>query len=428
MYRFSLISIYLFIGQSIQAEQLALSVNAESAIMLNADTGTILYEKNSDKLQFPASTTKIATGAYALKIKGDNLEEKITADQESIASISEQAKKKANYTLPAYWIEQGSTHMGIKKGEILTLKDLMYGVMIYSANDAANVVAQNIGGTIPDFMKDLNAWLQEIGAKNTHFMNPHGLHHPKHQTTAYDMAILTLEAMKNPMFRQIVSTIHYTRPKTNKQESTTLVQGNRLLKKGQYHYAKAIGVKTGYTSAAHHNLVAAAKDGDRTLIAVLLNTPERGDMFKDAVKMFEAAFAQVKVERVFLPKGKQKFALDIPGADRQLQTITVKDITMTYYPAEEPKVKALLFWNSLNLPVIKDQKVGELRLVQDDGTVIRIENLYAADEVKKAWFGGMLLNGGIGKWSWVLKIGGVFLVLFFLGKIWINSRKSTASA
>lgn len=412
---------------TINAEQLAISVQAESAILMNADTGAILFEKNSKKLQFPASTTKIATAAYTLKVANDKLEDKVSADQESIASISEQAKKKSNYTLPPYWIEQGSTHMGIKKGEIFSLKDLLYGLMVSSANDSANVIAQHVGGTIPDFMKGVNAYLQEIGAKDTLFMNPHGLHHPKHQTTAHDMAILAIDAMKAPLFRQIVSTVHFTRPKTNKQEPTTLVQGNRLLKKGQYHYPKAIGVKTGYTSAAQHNLVAAAKDGDRTLVAVLLKNPEKGEMFKDAAKMFDTAFNQPKIERVLLHAGKQKFVLDIQGGDKKLQTNLLKDISMTYYPAEEPKIKALLFWDNLSLPIKKDQRVGELRLVYEDGSVWVTEPIYASEDVNKAWFGG-IFDGGVGKWSWLLKIGAVFTIFFLLGKLWISRRKYSSSS
>ncbi len=413
-----LLSFFIF---ALNAEQLAISVHAESAILMNAETGAVLYEKNSRKLQFPASTTKIATAAYTLKVASEKLEDKISADQEAIASISEQAKKKSNYTLPPYWIEQGSTHMGIKKGEIFSLKDLLYGLMVASANDSANVIAQHVGGTIPDFMKGVNNYLQEIGAKDTVFMNPHGLHHPKHQTTAYDMAILAIDAMKDPLFRQIASTVHFTRPKTNKQEPTTLVQGNRLLKKGQYHYAKAIGIKTGYTSVAQHNLVAAAKDGDRTLVAVLLKNPEKGEMFKDAAKMFEAAFNQPKVERVLLPSGKQKFVLDIPGADKKLYTVLQKDISTTYYPAEEPKIKALLFWDNLTLPIKKDQRVGEIRMVYEDGSVLTAQPIYAAEEVNKAWLGG-ILEGGLVKWSWILKIGAVFAVFFLLGKLWMSRR------
>lgn len=366
-------------------EPLDLSVNAESAILINADTGTILYEKNSNDLHFPASITKIASCAYALKKKGDHLDDIVIAEQESIASISPEAKRRSNYSIPPYWVEQGSNHIGIKKGEELTLGDLLYGMMLASANDASNVVAQYVGGTIPSFMADLNSWIQEIGCKNTTFFNPHGLHHPKHQTTAYDMALIAKEAMKDPAFRQIVSTVRYTRPKTNKQDPTTLVQLNRLLRTGRYYYPKAIGVKTGGTSVAMNTFVAAAKQDDRTLIAVLLKTKERNDIFTDAIKMFEGAFNQPKVKRVLLKEGFQKIQLDLPGATNSLKTYVKEGLTIEYFPAEEPKVKCLLVWDKLTLPIAKDQKVGELTFENTQQGVIKKVSLYAQESVKETW-------------------------------------------
>lgn len=412
------IAVLIPFASPLWAEKLSLSVHADSAILMNADTGAILYEKNSRKLQYPASTTKIATAIYALKTKGDNLNVMITADQDAIGSISDQALKKSNYTKPAYWLQEGSSHMGIKRGEELSYRDLLYGLMVASADDAANVIAQHVGGTIPNFIKGMNEYVQKLGAKDTLFMNPHGLHHPKHQSTAYDLAIITIEAMKDPFFRELVSTIRYTRPKTNKQESTILLQTNRLIKKGTYYYPKAIGVKTGYYSLARHNLVAAAKDGDRTLIAVLLKSPERSDVFTDAIKMFEAAFSQPKVERVILKGGRQKFVLDLPKAAKPLQTYLPRDITLTYYPAEEPTVKCLLFWDTLTPPIKKDQRVGELRLTLPDNSILRIEPIYAFEDVPKVWLGGIFtLNAGMG---WFLKLAAVLGVIFLLGALWLR--------
>ncbi len=123
--------------------------------------------------------------------------------------------------------------MGLKKGEVMSLRHLLYGAMLVSANDAANVIAKYVGGSVSEFMDELNGYLHSLGAEDTHFMNPHGLFHPEHQTTASDMALIASEAMRDPMFRKIVSTVHHTRPKTNKQEPTTMLQSNKLLKKGK---------------------------------------------------------------------------------------------------------------------------------------------------------------------------------------------------
>ena len=312
MLLFHLYFLFLFLPLALQSEQLDLTLEAEAAILMNADTGAVLFEKNSRALRYPASTTKIATAIYAI-LKAEHLfDEQISADQDCIGTVTEEQLRRSNYTLPAYYLIPDGSHIGIKRGRILSLRDLMYGMMLASGDDAANVIAKYVGGTIPKFMEELNSYLKEIGCTQTTFYNPHGLHHPNQQSTAYDMALLTREALKNSIFRKIVATQRYTRPKTNKQEASPLVQSNKLMRPGPYYYPKAIGVKTGYYSLAGNNLVAAAEDGQRTLIAVLLKAPNRKSVFIDAKKMFETAFNQVKVKRVLLHKGTQRFSLKFP--------------------------------------------------------------------------------------------------------------------
>jgi serine-type D-Ala-D-Ala carboxypeptidase (penicillin-binding protein 5/6) len=386
MTRFVTILFLLLSSTFLHAKPLKFHVEAESMILMNAETGAILAEKNSHRLQYPASTTKVATAAYALKKKGSDLDVVITAEQDSIASVTEEAIIRSNYTLPSHWVEQKTCHMGIKKGEELKLRDLLYGLMLPSANDAANVIAQHVGGTIPQFVVELNAFLKEIGCKNTVFYNPHGLHHPKHQTTAYDLAILTREALKDPMFAKIVSTVRYKRPKTNKQEATTMVQNNRLLKIGRYHYPKAIGVKTGYTSIAQCNIVAAARHEDRTLIAVLLKTKDRNDMFTNVKDLFEAAFNEPKVQRILLKAGPQKYTLNLEGASEPLRSYLKQDLAIEYYPAEEPQVRCLLYWDKISPPVMKDQRIGELRLLTSQEKVVQTLPLYAQNEATVTWW------------------------------------------
>lgn len=367
------------------AKQLALSTSAESAILINADTGAILYEKNAHKQQFPASITKVATALYALKIKEDALDEKVTADKDSIASVTEAAIRRSNYSMPAYWIEQGSSHIGIKIGEELTFRDLLFGMMLSSANDGANVIAQFTSGTIPEFLEEMNEFLHAIGCKNTYFCNPHGLHHPKHVTTAYDMSLIAKEAMKSPTFREVVSTVRYTRPKTNKQESTTLVQLNKLLRNGKYFYPKATGIKTGHTSFAMNTFVGAAKNGDRNLILVLLKTKERGDIFTDSIAMFEEAFKEKKVRKTLFKAGPQKFVLDLPGASAPITTYAKDNMEIDYYSAEEPVLKAFLQWDKIHPPIVKDQKVGNILVKNEKGEVAKDIPLFAEEDVSATW-------------------------------------------
>jgi len=368
------------------ASQLQLSVQAESAILMNADTGVVLFEKDADKLQYPASITKIATCLFALHALGNRLDDVIIADTEAIATIKEEAKRRGEFTSPAWWIEVGSTHIGIKKDEELTLEDLLLGMMVASGNDAANVIAQYVGGTIPSFLEEMNRYLKNLGCKVTNFQNPHGLHHPKHVTTAREMALITKEALTNDQFRQIVKTVRVTRPKTNKQASTVLVQTNKLLRKGKFFYPKAVGVKTGYTSDAGNTFVTAATHDGRTLIAVLLKTKERDDMFKDAKKMFEVAFSQPKLEKILIKAGAQNQKIRVEGGSRPLIPFVEKDICLQFYPAEEPNYKCLLHLNErLKAPIQKGELVGEIRLIDEKNVIVKKIPVKADEDISKTW-------------------------------------------
>ncbi len=398
----ALILSFCLIGElSIAAAPLNIQVHAEAAILMNADTGAILYEKNSHEQHYPASITKIATAIYALLKYGDKLDEIVVAQQDAVGAVSEEQVKKSNYSLPAYRIKMGSSHIGIKRGEKLTLRDLIYGMMLPSGNDAPNVIAQHIGGTIPQFMLELNAYLQSIGCTQTHFSSPHGLHHPTHYTTAYDMAILTKEALKNEQFREIISTITYKRPKTNMQDATTFVQTNRLLRKGPFYYPKAIGVKTGYGMPALHTFVGAATDQGRTLVAVLLCCKERDQIFKDTIALFEAAFNEKKVVKEYFKAGPQAYEFEIANA--KIPTHTEKEFTLEYFPAEEPAVKAWLTWNKAGLPIKKGQEVGNITIQIDEQLVEKIPLLASAefptatlrDSKAVFWIIGVVLASGL---------------------------------
>lgn len=374
-----------FFELSLAAKQLKVDVAADAVILMNADTGAILYEKNAHDLYYPASITKIATAAYVLNCTNASLDTKIAAEQDAVGSVTEDAKRRSNYTLPSYWLVPGASHIGIKRGEILSLRDLLYGMMLASGDDASNVIAQHIGGTIPEFMDQLNAYLTTIGCKKTYFNNPHGLYHPKHQTTAFDMAVLTRQALKNSTFCEIVAATRYTRPKTNKQEASTIVQLNRLLQKGKFYYPKAIGVKTGYISAAQNTLVAAAKDGNRQLIAVLLKVKERPVIFAEAVKLFETAFNETKATDIILPAGPQSLTLHLDGSKKPIESYTTEDVVLEYYPAEEPDYKTVVVWDPLSLPVSKGQRIGELRLQTPQGDILQRVELHAQNSASMSW-------------------------------------------
>jgi D-alanyl-D-alanine carboxypeptidase (penicillin-binding protein 5/6) len=398
------------------AEPLKFDIRGEAAILINAQSGAILFEDDAYTPHYPASTTKVAAALYALKLKGNALEMFITAEQDSLATITPEEKRKSNYKLPPYWLETDGVHIGIKKGEIFTLHDLLKGMLISSGNDAANVVAQALGPSVPRFMENLNAYLKEIGCKNTNFCNPHGLHHPQHTSTAFDLALITSEALKNSIFCDIVSQPRFMRPKTNKQAATTLLQGNRLIRSGKYFYARAIGVKTGYHSKAKNTFIGAARADGRTLIAVLLGYQDRKNMFEDSIKLFEAAFNQPKVQRLFLKSGPQAFTIELPKGKQPLKTYLPEPLSLDFYPAEDPQAKCLLYWRPLLLPIEKDQQVGELHLISAQGIILKKAPLLALEEVKLSWPYRWILPFSSYRWLFIFGVG--LIGIAFLSTIW----------
>jgi len=392
---------------------LQLSVEAESAILMNAQTGKVLFEKNGYTKIYPASTTKIGTLLFALHQAQGELDRVFVAEQEAVASITPQAKKQSNYRSPAYWLESDGTHMGIKKGEKLPLCDLFNGMMLVSANDAANVIAMGFGGSIPKYVEELNAYLKSIGCQQTHFMNPHGLHHPDHQTTAYDLALMTKKGLEDPLFRKIVSTVRCTCPQSNLEEERTFVQFNLLLRQGMHHYPHAIGVKTGTTQAAGKNLVAAANVGGRELIAVAMGyRGQRSELYTDAIKMFEAGFNEPKMKRLLLPEGEQNISVKVKGAKGKVQTYLAEDLFYEFFPSEEVSVKVMASWQIPPLPFVRGTPIGKLRIVDQEGNIIKETALLAWQDVNPTIWHRLAEYPNLHKILFAVVLSSVLLLLF----------------
>lgn len=239
-------------------------VEAEAAVLMVGNSKQVLFAQNPDGFMYPASTTKIMTLLTALE----------SGDPKSIVTVSSRAAAC-----------EGSS-LDLTGGDKLTLSNAMYGMMLVSGNDAAEAIAENVGGSIPKFVKMMNDNAEKIGAKNTHFSNPHGLPDPyNHFTTAYDLALIAEYAMQNPEFAKIVSTKEYNVSFLNGKK-THVSNTNRLLKT----YPGANGIKTGYTHDAGDCLVAGAKRGGVQLIVVILNSDHR---WSDATKLLDYGFAQL---------------------------------------------------------------------------------------------------------------------------------------
>lgn len=236
-------------------DKYGLSITAKTAILMDAKTGTVLYEKKSNKKMYPASITKVMT--TMLTLENCEFDEIVTFSDEAI-----------------FGTEAGSSGISTEVGEKLTVEQCLYAMMLESANEVCAGIAEHITGTKADFVKLMNKRAKELGCKNTHFANPNGLPDDKHYTTAYDMALITQEALKYPMFRKVTSTIHYVIPKTNKKVKRNLWQHNKMTKysNASYSFDGYEGGKTGYTVKAGNTLVSFAKRGDLELICVVLKS------------------------------------------------------------------------------------------------------------------------------------------------------------
>ncbi len=260
-----------------------ISVSASAAVLIDAESGDVLYAKHTDKRLPMASTTKIMTALVALE----------AADISQTVIVSEKA----------VGVEGSSVYL--TAGERLTLKELLYALLLESANDAAVAIAIAVAGDTDRFVALMNAKADELGLKNTHFDNPHGLDGKTHYTTAYDLAIITANALKNPHFSEIVATRKYTISMNGNEGVRFLVNHNRMLRS----YDGAIGVKTGFTKKSGRCLVSAAMRDGLTLIAVTINAP---DDWNDHRLMLDAGFNAVK--RITLAEtGDYHFPVSVVG-------------------------------------------------------------------------------------------------------------------
>lgn len=349
-------------------------VLSEAAILVNSNTGKVLYEKQSHAKMYPASTTKIMTAYIALQ--------KLDLSQEIAASST------------AVAVESDSSKMGLLVGEILTAEQLLYALMVQSANDAANVLAEAVSGSIPDFVSLMNDTAQQLGMQNTQFANPHGYHDENHYTTAYDMAILAQEAMKNEKFCEIVGTTSYTFPPTNKcDEERKFTNRNRMINPRAdlvYRYSYATGIKTGSTSAAGQCLVGSATRSGMSLISVVFKAPENQPerSFVDTKRMFEYAYSKYRIRTV--QKGDElastcmvKWAF----GKRHLILKTNEDVK-TLLPKEnyvaDLLTNEITIYDDIVAPIKEGDELGEIRYYYDNEQVA-VGKLYATRNVRRSY-------------------------------------------
>nr|WP_243648727.1 D-alanyl-D-alanine carboxypeptidase family protein [Hazenella coriacea] len=315
-----------------------LAPGAQAAILMDATSERVLYGKNADKRMSIASLTKIMTAIVAIENK-ENLEEEVVIGPHAVG------------------IEGSSIYL--KKDEKIPLSTLLYGLMLRSGNDAAIAIAEHVGGSVEGFIYLMNEKAEVLGLKNTHFMNPHGLDHSKHYSSAEDLAKLTAYALKNPTFREIVKTDVKKVPWPGEQWDRTFYNKNKMLQ----FYQWADGVKTGYTQKARRTLVSSATKDGAQLITVTLND---GDDWKDSMMMFEYGFKHYDLVSV-LKEGQVISKTEIENDQHQrLQVVVGRSFQ---YPLNEDEKKRITVEPIISYPLklVNKEKmqVGSARIYLD---------------------------------------------------------------
>lgn len=347
-----------------------LHIGAEAAVLIDYDTGRILYQKNMHEKLYPASTTKIMTAILALE--NGNLNDYVTIDEEII---------KLTY----------GSHIALDYGEKLTLEQLLNAMLIASANDSALAIAKHIGGTIDNFVKMMNEKARELGAFNTNFVNPNGLHDDSHVSTAYDLAIIGKYAMQFAEFREIVTKVNYEIPPTNvKNETRYLKLTNKLLYSQEkveidgelipIKYPYALGVKTGYTSKAKNCLVSYAEKDDQRLLAVVLKA-NGNEVYKNTIELLNYGFDNF--ENVVIGY-KDQFIDNIPikdGSVPYVAGIVDKNISFPISKQEAQNIKIETVFNEdIVAPITKGQVLGEIQYLLN-GELLGKANIISSTDV-----------------------------------------------
>lgn len=324
------------------------STSAVSAVLIEAETGTVVYSKNADEQRAMASTTKIMTAI--LTIEAGDLDSEFTVD--------------------SYAIRVEGTSMGLQEGDRVSRRDLLYGILLPSGNDAANAAAVSVSGSIGGFVELMNHKAQELGLTSTHFATPSGLDADGHYTTARDLAMLTAYAMKNDIFREIVCCSSAEVEFGNPPYRRTLYNSNKMLSR----YEGAIGVKTGFTDNARRCLVSAAERDGVTLIAVTLNAP---DDWNDHEKMLNYGFSKVFSYPLELSCSEQ---VAVAGTGRSVGVYAEQEMISLFPGQREALTRKVMLPQFVYGDVKRGDVLGEIQFALD-GKVVKRCPLYAKENV-----------------------------------------------
>ena len=352
---------------------------AKAALLMDVETGTVVYAKNEHEELYPASLTKIMTALLTLEAIDEG---KLTMDQELTATAS-----------ALEGLASDGSSAGIKVGETMSVRNLLYCMLVVSANEACDILAEAVSGSVSAFVEAMNAKAQELGCVNTHFANPNGLHDPQHYTSAWDMYLITAAAMEHEDFMIICDTANVVIPATNMSGERNYWTTNHLLSTWRvigYRNTEAHGIKTGSTDAAGHCLVSSAMRGSLHFVSVILGADrveENGvgniRSFSETTRMFNYGFDNFTYKTILESK---EIIQEVPVTLSEMDHVTV-------HPAQDievliPKVlnaedleRTITLEEPVEAPVSKDQKLGTMTLSYD-GTVYATVDLLASYDVE----------------------------------------------
>ena len=350
------ISIILFFPLKVHAKTLIPdNLSCDGYVLMDMDSGKILASKNENTRYEPASITKILTALIVIE-KGD-LNHKITITKSPTT-------------------EEGSS-IYLKEGEVMTVEQLLYGLMLKSGNDAATALAEYISGSNEEFAKEMNKKAKELGATNSHFTNPHGLNDNNHYTTPKDYAIISKGAMKNPTFRKIVSTVKYEIPATPQfPEVRYFINHNKLISTEKYKYDGANGIKTGFTNRSLHTFVGSATKGDTNLLIVLLKSTN--DFYNTSKILLDYGFNNYESKYV-VKKGESIGNMEV---ENKTHIKLLADKSFKYLFEKDNPEKLTQEINYLNLRSFKKGDVVAKLSIISNGNVIDKIDLKADQEYK----------------------------------------------
>ena len=320
----------------IQGWPQAADIASDTGILMDADTGTVLFDKGGDQQRYPASITKIMTLLVA--VENSSMDEQVTFTETGVRNVA-----------------ADSSNINSKIGEVMTMQDCLHALMIISANDAAAQIAEHVGGTEQNFIDMMNQRAAEIGCTNTHFANSSGLPDENHYSSAKDMALIFREGLKNKDFRSVIGDADYTIQPTNMTSDKRVMHTHHPMfaPESDIYYPGCIGGKTGFTNLAAHTLVTAVEQNGTTYIAVVMHGVELSTCCLDSKALFDYGFGNftktaVDGGSVILPKGMDVNALTTKSessngkietvyyaGDHQVGTSTVDETAATATPTPE---------------------------------------------------------------------------------------------